>query len=289
MLHFNKSHEKILEGKSLNIVRENDFLAVDTLKIDDHLRLRFSKKTRNIFPVRPGDDLAIFQNNTSKTIIFNLQREGRIVDAYQFKRLSKDDRYDFQTNPLEIQDISNTQFRLLKSKAPHQAINESYHHNQGQVDVSEERSDIKKLISARYDNYLTALTDDRSISTLKFKRPVMIVDDESDILLSYSKMLEQHDIDCETFTNSFEALLRFTEVTPSYYDLVILDIKMPGLNGLQLYKLMKAQQKDTRFLFVSDLDYATEFMEMVPDINIRNILTKPIDGNALLRRVSEMP
>jgi DNA-binding response OmpR family regulator len=123
---------------------------------------------------------------------------------------------------------------------------------------------------------------------LKSMRPVMIVDDESDILMSFSVMLREHGIDSETFTNSADALLRFTEVVPSYYGLVILDIKMPGLNGLQLYKLMKAQKKDTKFLFVSAVDYATEFMKMLPDIDGKSLLTKPVDKDTLVKRVNDM-
>ena len=282
-MHFNKRRDNILEEYSVGIIRHKNFLAVDTLRIDDHLRLRFKKGTRNILPIQTGDELAVFQNKKNNTIIFNLQREGHVIDVWILRRLTEVDNYNYQTSPLDIQSILNSNAELPRLEEPYQ-IPDNYR----LVDVPEGGNDSQKLLSASHGNYRTASTDNKSISKMKSTRPVMIVDDESDIVMSLSVMLKEHGIDSETFTNSADALLRFTEAGPSYYGLVILDIRMPGLNGLQLYKIMKAQRKDTKFLFVSAVDYATEFMKMLPDITGKNLLTKPVDTDTLIARVCEM-
>lgn len=284
-MHFNKSTSEgnILEKLSREIIGHSNFLAVDTLKIDDHLRLRFTKRTRNILPIQTGDELAVFQNKKHNTIIFNLQREGNIVDVWILRRLAEVDNNNYQVSPLEIQSMLNTNAEIARLEEPYQ-IPDNYR----LVDVPDGQNDTQKLLSATHSNYQIALPVNNSSNKVKSTKHVMIVDDESDILMSFSVMLREHGIDSETFTNSADALLRFTEVVPSYYGLVILDIKMPGLNGLQLYKLMKAQKKDTKFLFVSAVDYATEFMKMLPDIDGKSLLTKPVDKDTLVKRINDM-
>jgi CheY-like chemotaxis protein len=270
-----------------NIGHEN-FLAVDTLKVDDHLRLRFSKRTRNIFPIRQGDELAIFQNRLNDAIILNLQREGRVAEVYQLRRISNEDHYDYQNSQPGNQSNFKMQIDSPSLEEQYQIPSGLNRNNYRPVDVVDGRSDIQKLTGSGNTSYPSAYGDKKSPFSLKQKRLVMIVDDESDILMSFATTLEQHNIESETFTNSYDALLCFTEAATTYYGLIILDIKMPGLNGLQLYKLMRAQKKDIEFLFVSALDYATELMQMVPGINGKNILTKPVSGDILLRRVCEM-
>jgi DNA-binding response OmpR family regulator len=65
---------------------------------------------------------------------------------------------------------------------------------------------------------------------IKGKR-IMVVDDESDLTLFYRVSLE-YGFEVETFNDPRKALSNFK---PGYYDLVILDIKMPGIEGFELY------------------------------------------------------
>lgn len=69
------------------------------------------------------------------------------------------------------------------------------------------------------------------------KGRILIVDDEPDITNSYSLCLEDTGLfEVEAYNDSVEALSNFKS---NSYKLVILDIKMPMLNGFELYDKIK--------------------------------------------------
>jgi two-component system, OmpR family, response regulator ChvI len=117
---------------------------------------------------------------------------------------------------------------------------------------------------------------------------IMIVDDEQDILLTYSSMLHGEGYNVETFSNPHEALLHFIGADRSYYDLVILDIRMPSLNGLQLYHRLKAMDKDIKILFLSALEASEEITSMFPELKHGDIIKKPISKEHLVEKISTL-
>ena len=62
-------------------------------------------------------------------------------------------------------------------------------------------------------------------------KKILVVDDEADLTLLCRLALEYHGFKVDTFTDSQEALSKYK---PDHYDLVILDIKMPKMDGFQL-------------------------------------------------------
>jgi PleD family two-component response regulator len=65
------------------------------------------------------------------------------------------------------------------------------------------------------------------------KKRILLVDDEPDICLLYQIVLQDAGYECKSYTDSAKAIQEFR---PNYYDLVILDIKMPVLDGFELCK-----------------------------------------------------
>jgi CheY-like chemotaxis protein len=61
----------------------------------------------------------------------------------------------------------------------------------------------------------------------------------------------------DTFTDSQEALKHFAQSDPYHYKLILLDIRMPNLNGIQLYYRLKAINPNVRIIFVTALDVIT--------------------------------
>ncbi|MDQ3839532.1 MAG: response regulator [Thermoproteota archaeon] len=114
---------------------------------------------------------------------------------------------------------------------------------------------------------------------------VMLIDDEPDMIVTYKSFLQSEGYSVDAFSNSEDALKHFTQVDPSYYDLVIMDIRMPHLNGLQLYHRMKAINSSLRVLFVSALDAVEELVSILPDIKRNSIIRKPVEKDHFVRSV----
>lgn len=116
---------------------------------------------------------------------------------------------------------------------------------------------------------------------------IMLVDDEKDTLLTYKTFLlaapEGYNVDA--FTDSYEALKYFINLNHPYYDLVITDIRMPGLNGLQLYQKIKAIDNTTKVVLVSALDALKEMASIFPDLDFRNMIRKPSNQEDFLDKV----
>ena len=77
----------------------------------------------------------------------------------------------------------------------------------------------------------------------------MLVDDQADMLFTYRSFLEGQGFNVESFTDPIVALRQFAQLDTSKYDLVVMDIRMPQLNGLQLYQRLRAINSTVRILF----------------------------------------
>lgn len=113
---------------------------------------------------------------------------------------------------------------------------------------------------------------------------IMIVDDEPDVLLTYESFLSNAGFNVSTFEEPYKALAEFTS-NPRLYDLIILDIRMENLNGLQLYQCMKAINPTSKLLFASALDAAKELTSILPDIQSQDIIKKPIERENFIKTV----
>jgi hypothetical protein len=84
-MHFNKEVNHNLQNHQKSIAQQ-DFLVLDTLKVDDHSRITFTKRIRNVLPIQIGDIIGVYQSKKNGEIILNIQREGDIIDAWVLKR-----------------------------------------------------------------------------------------------------------------------------------------------------------------------------------------------------------
>lgn len=115
---------------------------------------------------------------------------------------------------------------------------------------------------------------------------VGIVEDDSAISIIFADALRDIDgISVFTFNNSLEALKHFTNNKEEYI-LIICDLMMPRLNGLDLVKKIKKLSPKTRTMIISG--YEIEPGELQIDINqgiIDKIIQKPISMNSLRQEV----
>ena len=118
---------------------------------------------------------------------------------------------------------------------------------------------------------------------------IMLIDDDPDILLTYKSILIEENCNIETFTDAQEALNHFAEANHSYYDLVLLDIRMPGINGLQLYYKLKAINMAVKIMFVSALDAADELISMLPGVKVDyDIIRKPVNRENFVNKIKSV-
>jgi CheY-like chemotaxis protein len=114
---------------------------------------------------------------------------------------------------------------------------------------------------------------------------ILIVDDEPDALFTYKTFLESEGFTVDAFTVPQDALNTFTIRNPSYYSMVIVDIRMPRLNGLQFYHQLKRINMSVKVLFVSALDAAGELVSILPNPSDIRVLKKPADQENFMAAV----
>jgi len=75
---------------------------------------------------------------------------------------------------------------------------------------------------------------------------VLLVDDEEDLVFTMEERLKIRGFDAEGFVSGESALERFKE---KEFDVVVIDVKMPGLGGLEAMRKMKAIRPDVAVIF----------------------------------------
>ena len=116
------------------------------------------------------------------------------------------------------------------------------------------------------------------------KASILVVDDQAAIVLSSQYKLKSQGYDVDTAENGEEAL---TRIEQKNYDIVLLDIKMPLMNGIQVLEFITAKHPYTDVIMMTALDdysMATECMEK----GAKDYLLKPIDLTELVSRINSL-
>lgn len=115
---------------------------------------------------------------------------------------------------------------------------------------------------------------------------ILLVEDEAAIRRSAKRLLEHQGYTVLLASNGEEALETFKS-QGGRIDLVISDVVMPRMGGAQLYKALKREKRDVRFLFTSGYTVRDRSSGGVLDPRVP-FLQKPWDANELLRQVREL-
>ena len=121
-------------------------------------------------------------------------------------------------------------------------------------------------------------------SVMRNKR-ILIVDDEKDITDTFKIALEQQKEGFEviTYNDPELALLQFKE---NWFDLLLLDIKMPKISGFELYRRLKEIDSKPKVCFITAFDvYYDEFKRVFPSLEVKCFLRKPISISELVEQV----
>ena len=117
---------------------------------------------------------------------------------------------------------------------------------------------------------------------------IILVDDEQDILFTYKIFLEDQDYDVTSFIDPVFAL-NYIRNIPNFKDLlIILDIRMKNLNGIQLYQQIKSIDPTIKILFITALDILDEFSTIIPGISTKQVMRKPVDKKLFTTTVKKL-
>jgi DNA-binding response OmpR family regulator len=123
-------------------------------------------------------------------------------------------------------------------------------------------------------------------------KKILVVDDESDICLTFATMLEGNGFVVDTFDDPLLALQDFRK---DFYDLLILDIKMKKMNGFDLYKEIRTVDNKVKVCFLTAnksifgafMDVLSELKEK-SEIQENQFIQKPIGCEELIKIINEI-
>jgi DNA-binding response OmpR family regulator len=115
---------------------------------------------------------------------------------------------------------------------------------------------------------------------------IMVVDDERDLTRVMKIALEGEGFSVDAFNDPKEALSKYEL---GRYGLIILDIRMPGMNGFELFRELKKIDKSAKISFLTAFDvYSGEFKKLFPNMKAEGFLTKPISITKLVSEIKKM-
>ena len=182
--------------------------------------------------------------------------------------------------------IGHGLYKIIRSLSLLSSLEEYCYHFEEIVALEHEFNNYP-LYSLQRNNHITSFSEhDWQEQQEPSPTNILLIDDEKDILYTFKEGLSSEGYNVEAFVDPMEAFTHFVNVNPSHYNLAILDIRMPGLNGLQLYYRLKAINRNIKILFVSALDAVPELISILPDVKTTNdIIKKPVALDDLIRAV----
>ncbi|MGE4297781.1 MAG: response regulator [Desulfovibrionaceae bacterium] len=114
-------------------------------------------------------------------------------------------------------------------------------------------------------------------------RQVLLVDDETDFVTTLAERLRLRGIGAQTVSSGEDAL---SELAGGVFDVMVLDVKMPGMDGLDLLRLVRKKHPDLPVILLSGHGSTRDGMEGMR-LGASDYLVKPVDIEELMDRMSE--
>ena len=115
---------------------------------------------------------------------------------------------------------------------------------------------------------------------------ILVVDDEPDVNITLRKVLEKNGFIVDSYENPFLALENFK---PHYYDLLILDIKMPKMSGFSFYREIKKRDDKLKICFLTAGDmYYGSYSDIFSSLPANCFIRKPITNDELLEHIDRI-
>lgn len=119
-------------------------------------------------------------------------------------------------------------------------------------------------------------------SSHEYKGRILLVDDEEDIAQSFSLAIQKDGFIVDTYNDPLTVLSNFKT---DLYDLVLLDIKLPNMDGFELYDKIRDMDKKVKVCFISG--YQMNYLALREQgLEIDCFISKPIKIEDLLKRIN---
>ncbi len=118
---------------------------------------------------------------------------------------------------------------------------------------------------------------------------IMVVDDQQDITITYKHILQNTGFIVDVFNNPFEALETFRERPEEYYDILLIDMKMPGMSGIELYQnISNCDKKIPKICFTTGYESLYNLLKQTfPEMNNKCFIRKPVDEDELVTTLKQ--
>ena len=114
---------------------------------------------------------------------------------------------------------------------------------------------------------------------------VLLVDDERELVETLAERLNLREIDAHWATTAEEAMVKADKES---FDLAILDVKMPGISGIKLKKLMEESNPQMRFIFMTGHGSEADFDAGSREAGSEYYLVKPVNIDDLIIKIKEI-
>jgi len=114
---------------------------------------------------------------------------------------------------------------------------------------------------------------------------ILLVDDEEELASTLAERLHIRGIDAQ-WVSSAEQALRLIET--EIFDLAVLDVKLPKVDGLKLKKEMQERQPSMRFIFVTGHGSSLDFESGASEVGADYYLVKPLNIEHLIAKMKEV-
>ena len=271
----NKQESSTTRSSIANILIDKERLSpIDVLTIDKNSRLTLTKKVKKIIPLNTNNKIIVFQDTLTKNILLKVQHEETIVDSWILTK-SND-------NANNISSISNSKTKAGNSNSSSNlkgTIDDPYA-NEIEKDGESDFNIDNREDSSPYNSIYKQKT--------LYNIPILLVDDENDLLTSFNLLLKIEGYkNVKTFSDSKSVLKHLSDKNPLYYKLAITDIRMPDINGIQLYQILKILNPSIKIIFLTALDAVNELASIYPEVKPSDIMKKPIDPELFIKTVND--